>query len=93
MYLRKEAGSREDINGIKPNAQLRILDVAKETSDTKKGNGRSEPHIWYKVEVINPDDLNTKAYGNDNVGWVSAEFLHADTSHIDTASEDPKPGN
>lgn len=89
VYLRSGPGSKNDINGIKPGAKLTIIDVAQETSDTKRGNGTNDSHIWYKVRIDDRSQLNTEKYGNDNVGWVSAEFLHADTSHIDITEPDP----
>jgi hypothetical protein len=91
VYLRKDAGSKHDVNGIREGAKLTILDVAKETTDTKRGQGTNDSHIWYQVQVENQTDLYTKAYGNTNIGWVSAEFIHADTSHTDNMDFDPIP--
>ncbi len=91
VYLRDEPGSKNDINGIKPGAKLTIIDVAQETSDAKRGKGNNDSHIWYKVRIDDKSQLYTSKYGNDNVGWVSAEFLHADTDHIDTTEPDPIP--
>ncbi len=92
VYLRKDPGSKNDVNGIKEGAKLIIMDVAKETADTKRGKGTNENHIWYQVRVENQTDLYTKAYGNTDIGWVSAEFIHADTSHIDNSPAPIPPG-
>ena len=72
VYLRQTAGGK-DINGIRPDAPLTIIGGPEITHDHQTP-GKETTHFWYKVRVDDPAQLNTKAYWEDNEGWVSSQY-------------------